>query len=57
MRLRGAGAEERAERLQYVAVALEELPERLRHLLRGYFIEQRPIAVVAAQVEASEARA
>lgn len=55
--MRGAGAEERAERLQYVAVALEELPERLRHLLRGYFIEQRPIAVVAAQVEASEARA
>ena len=45
------------ERVQCVALAVEELPERLRHLAHGYFIEQRPMADLAAEIGASEARA
>ncbi|CAI9401106.1 sigma-70 family RNA polymerase sigma factor [Nocardioides sp. T2.26MG-1] len=45
----------RHERVQCLVVAVEELPERLRHVARGYFLEQRPMAELAAEVGASEA--
>ncbi len=56
---RDAGPEEAAlgaERSQYLAAAVEELPERLRRVVRGYFIEQRPMAELAAELGVSESR-
>ena len=56
---RDPGPEEAAlqvERSQYLAAAVEELPERLRHVVRGYFIEQRPMAELAAELGVSESR-
>ncbi|HYF74569.1 MAG TPA: FliA/WhiG family RNA polymerase sigma factor [Nocardioides sp.] len=47
----------RVERVACIALAVEELPHRLRHVARGYFIEQRPMADLAAEIGASEARA
>lgn len=54
---RPAHPDRRDERREYVEAALDELPERLRLVVRGYFVEQRPMAAVAAQAGASEARA
>ncbi len=48
---------ERADRVRCVALALDALPERHRHVVRGYFLDQRPMADLAAEVGASEARA
>ncbi|ABL83947.1 sigma-70 family RNA polymerase sigma factor [Nocardioides sp. JS614] len=56
---RDPGPEEealRAERAQYLAAAVEELPERLRHVVRGYFIAQRPMAELAAELGVSKSR-
>lgn len=47
---------ERAERLEYVADAVAELPERLRAVVRGYFIEERPMAELAAELGVTESR-
>ncbi len=46
----------RAERTRYLAAAVEELPERLRRVVRGYFIEQRPMAELAAELGVTESR-
>ncbi|ABL79876.1 MULTISPECIES: sigma-70 family RNA polymerase sigma factor [unclassified Nocardioides] len=56
---RDPGPEEEAlhaERAQYLAAAIEELPERLRHVVRGYFVAQRPMAELAAELGVSESR-
>ncbi|HEY0952478.1 sigma-70 family RNA polymerase sigma factor [Nocardioides sp.] len=56
---RDAGPEEaalRAERSHYLADAIEELPERLRHVVRGYFLDQRPMAELAAELGVTESR-
>lgn len=47
---------ERAERLEHVADAVAELPERLRVVVRGYFIEERPMAELAAELGVTESR-
>jgi RNA polymerase sigma factor for flagellar operon FliA len=47
----------RRGRRECIEVALEALPERLQRVARGYFLEQRPMAEVAAEVGASESRA
>ena len=47
----------RRQRRECIEVALEALPERLQRVARGYFLEQRPMAEVAAEVGASESRA
>jgi len=51
------GRAEHEQRRQCLALALDELPERLRHVIRGYFLDQRPMADLAAEIGASEARA
>jgi len=56
---RDAGPEEialRTERTHYLADAIEELPERLRHVVRGYFLDQRPMAELAAELGVTESR-
>ncbi len=47
---------ERTERLEYVADALLELPERLQAVVRGYFLEERPMAEIAAELGVTESR-
>jgi RNA polymerase sigma factor FliA len=47
---------EHRERLQYLAEAVGELPERLRAVVQGYFIEERPMAELAAELDVSESR-
>jgi RNA polymerase sigma factor for flagellar operon FliA len=47
---------EHAERLEYLVDAIEELPERLRAVVRGYFLEERPMAEIAGDLGVSESR-
>ncbi|MBB3042544.1 sigma-70 family RNA polymerase sigma factor [Nocardioides soli] len=47
---------ERAERLAYLADAIAELPERLRVVVRGYFLEERPMAELGAELGVTESR-
>lgn len=47
---------EHAERLEYLVDAIEELPERLRAVVRGYFLDERPMAEIAADLSVSESR-
>ena len=47
---------ERAERLEYLADAIAELPERLQVVVRGYFLEERPMAEIAAELGVTESR-
>jgi len=47
---------EQAERLDYLVDAIEELPERLRAVVRGYFLEERPMAEIAAELGVTESR-
>lgn len=47
---------ERRERRECIAVALETLPERLQRVARGYFLEQRPMAELAAELGVTESR-
>ena len=47
---------ERAERMDYLVDAIEELPERLRAVVRGYFLEERPMAEIAAELGVTESR-
>ncbi|ABL79878.1 MULTISPECIES: FliA/WhiG family RNA polymerase sigma factor [unclassified Nocardioides] len=57
--VREAGPEERAvhlERVRYLADAVEELPERMRLVVRGYFLEERPMAELAAELGVTESR-
>lgn len=48
---------EHGERVECVSLAVQQLPERQRHVIRGYFLDQRPLADLAAEAGASEARA
>lgn len=55
----GAGPEASAmstERVEYLADAIAELPERLAAVVRGYFLEERPMARIAAELGVSESR-
>jgi len=47
---------EHRERLQYLDEAITELPERLRQVVRGYFIDERPMAELAEELGVSESR-
>jgi RNA polymerase sigma factor FliA len=47
---------EHREKLQYLAEAVAELPERLRAVVQGYFIDERPMAEIAAELNVSESR-
>ncbi|WP_296607233.1 sigma-70 family RNA polymerase sigma factor [Nocardioides sp.] len=56
---RGLGPEDevlRGERVRYLAAAVAELPERLQHVVRGYFLEERPMAELAAELGVTESR-
>jgi len=55
----GAGPEASAmngERLEYLADAIAELPERLATVVRGYFLQERPMAEIAAELGVTESR-
>jgi RNA polymerase sigma factor FliA len=57
--VREPGPEDRAvhlERVRYLADAVEELPDRMRHVVRGYFLEERPMAELAEELGVSESR-
>lgn len=47
---------EHVERLSYLRAAISELPERLRTVVEEYFIHERPMAQIAAQLDVSESR-
>nr|WP_051551235.1 sigma-70 family RNA polymerase sigma factor [Nocardioides sp. URHA0020] len=47
---------ERTEQVEYLTDAIEELPERLRAVVRGYFLEERPMAEIAAELGVTESR-
>jgi RNA polymerase sigma factor for flagellar operon FliA len=47
---------ERTEQVEYLVDAIEELPERLRAVVRGYFLEERPMAEIAAELGVTESR-
>jgi RNA polymerase sigma factor for flagellar operon FliA len=47
---------EGAERLEYLADAIAELPERLQVVVRGYFLEELPMADIAAELGVTESR-
>jgi len=47
---------EHQERLQYLVAAIDELPERLRVVVTEYFIAERPMAEIAAELDVSESR-
>lgn len=44
------------ERLGYLHDAITELPERLRHVVRAYFFEQRQMSDIAAELGVTESR-
>lgn len=44
------------ERLGYLRSAIAVLPERLRHVVEGYFIQERPMAELAEELGVSESR-
>lgn len=47
---------EHKERLTYMVEAVAELPERLRTVVTGYFLAERPMAEIAAELGVSESR-
>ena len=47
---------ERKERLTYLAEGIAELPERLRVVVRDYYLRERPMAGIAADLGVSESR-
>ncbi|MDF1605662.1 sigma-70 family RNA polymerase sigma factor [Nocardioides sp. YIM 152315] len=47
---------ELGEQMRYLAAAIEELPARLRLVVRGYFLEERPMAELAAELGVTESR-
>jgi RNA polymerase sigma factor for flagellar operon FliA len=56
---RSAGPEDlllHRERLGYLADAVAALPERLRTVITGWFLEERPMAEIAAQLGVTESR-
>ncbi len=44
------------ERLQYLEEAIAELPDRLRTVVTGYFLEERPMAEIAEALGVTESR-
>lgn len=44
------------EQVGYLRDAIEELPERLRVVVRGYFFAERPMAEIAAELGVTESR-
>jgi RNA polymerase sigma factor for flagellar operon FliA len=46
----------RRERLAYLLAAVGALPERLRVVVQGYFLEERPMVELAAELQVSESR-
>ena len=44
------------ERLNYLAAAVQALPERLRTVVECYFLQERPMAEIAAELGVSESR-
>ncbi len=46
----------RVERLAYLADAVAELAERLRAVVQGYFLDERPMAEIAAELGVTESR-
>ena len=47
---------EHRERLTYLIEAVAELPERLRIVISDYFLEERPMAEIAAELGVTESR-
>ncbi len=47
---------EHRERLTYLMEAIAELPERLRAVVQQYFLEERPMAEIAAELGVTESR-
>jgi RNA polymerase sigma factor for flagellar operon FliA len=47
---------EHRERLTYLVEAVDELPERLRIVIADYFLEERPMAEIAAELGVTESR-
>ncbi|GEP40216.1 DNA-directed RNA polymerase sigma-70 factor [Nocardioides psychrotolerans] len=47
---------EHRERLQYLVEAIDELPDRLRVVVTEYFLAERPMAEIAAELDVSESR-
>jgi len=47
---------EHRERLAYLVEAVDELPERLRIVISDYFLEERPMAQIAAELGVTESR-
>ena len=47
---------EHRERLTYMVGAVAELPERLRVVVEGYFLAERPMAEIAEELGVSESR-
>jgi RNA polymerase sigma factor for flagellar operon FliA len=46
-----------AERLGYLRDAIAELPERLRHVVTAYYLQQQPLTEIAAQLGVTQSRA
>ncbi|HST80437.1 MAG TPA: sigma-70 family RNA polymerase sigma factor [Kineosporiaceae bacterium] len=46
-----------AERLGYLRDAIAELPERLRHVVTAYYLQERPLTEIAAQLGVTQSRA
>ena len=44
------------ERIGYLHHAIEALPDRLRHVVAGYFFQERPMAEIAAELGVTESR-
>lgn len=44
------------ERLRYLAAAVDELPEKLRVVVRGVFFEDRPVVEIAAELGVTQSR-
>ncbi|HTW13752.1 MAG TPA: sigma-70 family RNA polymerase sigma factor [Nocardioides sp.] len=47
---------EHQERLEYLGDAIAELPDRLQAVVQGYFLAERPMAELAAELGVSESR-
>jgi RNA polymerase sigma factor for flagellar operon FliA len=47
---------EMAERLEYLTAAIAELPERLRRVVEGYFLEELPMVELAEELGVTESR-
>lgn len=46
-----------AEKIGYLRDAIAELPERLRHVVTAYYLQQRPLTEIAEQLGVTQSRA